>query len=821
MDRPDATSPPAADEDDGADPARAPLPGTEVGILFIHGMGKHQRGDFLQQVGNPLYRWTAGWIGRGNAEAARRSMRPRGSSLRIPHRDDDGGPAHSLIDTLVPGADGRRQRITWLAADGFWSDEVVEPSFGQVASWGLGLAPWMIVRYFRRHWGGVLVVPSLVLVVLFQMLILTLSLFGAVPKLRSSVAGLQLRIAGSIGDVMVMVANPLQFDAIAARIAGDLQWLSEQVPGGRIAVVAHSQGTGVAHAVLQTSHVPVDLFVTFGTALEKLHVARQIQANQRRIALGSTLTIVGGIFLVLAADIAIHLQPEAITVPAVASVACRWLIGAGIVLLMARMGLWFHLRRAGGAMLTGAGIAILLAGLILAAPTWADYDTPWRTALDGVTASGFWQAWTGAGWRLATLGFMLAGLVLVVLREAAAFAKRARYVAGGPAPNPVATERPRQDRTPLGILLDPGSAIGNYAGGTALVVSLLCFAMATPQDQSAEGNTILLLVVAGLAFCFAAVPVPVANLTEATAQDLRLPRREGRMRWHNYWAAADPVPDGNLPAGDPPYVTNHQIHNRDAMLSDHTTYTENREEFLAELLGHLADLADWPAVLPDDAAAIVRAQRRRRWRVGFLTAARWLATVGTVAACWILGSAGLTVFGKPVGAVIGYFVGILPGVSSDEVTDRLPQAFLGVVTVTAIAFFWYRGVVSAAWRYWDLVEAEVLARRERLHPGLTAERRTAVACFALASAIGLCSAIWSPNLLQMVMDIRTVSPPPESTGIGTWAMVRQWPWQRDSLLHTGLWSLTPPGIAVTILVVTVIYTAVILATIHANSRPDR
>ena len=31
------------------------------------------------------------------------------------------------------------------------------------------------------------------------------------------------------------------------------------------------------------------------------------------------------------------------------------------------------------------------------------------------------------------------------------------------------------------------------------------------------------------------------------AQDLRLPRREGRLRWHNYWAAADPVPSSTTP----------------------------------------------------------------------------------------------------------------------------------------------------------------------------------------------------------------------------------------------------------------------------------
>jgi uncharacterized membrane protein len=146
-----------------------------------------------------------------------------------------------------------------------------------VASWGLGLAPWMIVRHFRPRWHGLLFVPSLVLVVLFQIVILALTTLGAIPRLRNYIVSLQLTITGSLGDVMVMASSPLQFSAMTTRLVDDLRWLQSQVANGRIAVIAHSQGTGVAHASLQESRVPVDLFVTFGAALEKLHIARQVR----------------------------------------------------------------------------------------------------------------------------------------------------------------------------------------------------------------------------------------------------------------------------------------------------------------------------------------------------------------------------------------------------------------------------------------------------------------------------------------------------------------------------------------------------------------
>ena len=53
---------------------------SEVGILFVHGMGKHQRGDFLRQMGEPLYQWVAAWLGRGDVNASHRTMRAEESS---------------------------------------------------------------------------------------------------------------------------------------------------------------------------------------------------------------------------------------------------------------------------------------------------------------------------------------------------------------------------------------------------------------------------------------------------------------------------------------------------------------------------------------------------------------------------------------------------------------------------------------------------------------------------------------------------------------------------------------------------------------------
>jgi hypothetical protein len=168
--------------------------------------------------------------------------------------------------------------------------------------------------------------------------------------------------------------------------------------------------------------------------------------------------------------------------------------------------------------------------------------------------------------------------------------------------------------------------------------------------------------------------------------------------------------------------------------------------------------------------------------------------------------------------VIGYFAGIFPGVSSQSVERRLPEAVLGMIAVAAISFFWYRSVLSPTWRYWDLVEADVLSRRERQDTALAGERNIAITVFAFASAIGLCSAIWSPSLLQLVIDLRSALHAPQpGENDSEMVLIQHWPWDREVLLDSGLWSLPVPYIGIAMLVVTFLYAAVIRASIRSNS----
>jgi hypothetical protein len=84
----------------------------KVGSLLVHGIGNHQRGDFLRQIGEPLYHWVTSWLGRGDANTRRRPLQSRSSSFRVPHRGETDAPAHSVVETAFTDESGNRRRVT-------------------------------------------------------------------------------------------------------------------------------------------------------------------------------------------------------------------------------------------------------------------------------------------------------------------------------------------------------------------------------------------------------------------------------------------------------------------------------------------------------------------------------------------------------------------------------------------------------------------------------------------------------------------------------------------------------------------------------------
>ena len=272
-----------------------------MGIVFLHGMGEFRRGDTLRRFGEPIYAWLDSWRAWSSAKPV---LFADDTSLRLPHLDEPDAPPHIQIKITWPDLDDPnkppKRTQTWIAAEGWWSDEFTPPAFSEVASWSMALAPGMLVRFFKYslgdsrlfglYWGWAALPLGYLAAGLFQIVLMALTLIGMVPFLRRYVAGVQVVLIGALGDPLVMVASPIRFNAILSRIERNIDWLRNQRCCQRIAIVSHSQGTGIGLRVLQRHSKDVTLFVTCGTAIEKLHIAAELQAIRRRLGLAITLS---------------------------------------------------------------------------------------------------------------------------------------------------------------------------------------------------------------------------------------------------------------------------------------------------------------------------------------------------------------------------------------------------------------------------------------------------------------------------------------------------------------------------------------------------
>ena len=219
------------------------------------------------------------------------------------------------------------------------------------------------------------------------------------------------------------------------------------------------------------------------------------------------------------------------------------------------------------------------------------------------------------------------------------------------------------------------------------------------------------------------------------------------VAWDDFYASADPVPDGPLfdPTAAGSACRSLQIENRRSVAADHTTYWQNREQFLAHVARKLAALANWSLFRKDD-PLIAAAWRRRTRRVTGLAHARVavacsyplvLVTVG------LLG--GWLPLGEWAAARLADLSRLLPGSIGGALREPLegrPIAYLLPPPILAAACtLWYLTVLVPLWLRWDQQEAALIFRRHQ-------ERR-----HAAARSLFYVGAAGPPTVLWLTMFI--------------------------------------------------------------------
>lgn len=272
----------------------------ELGVLFVHGIGEQRQGETLVHFTDPISRWLARWLTGGKTTEAAVGA-PDGTRVSVGKTVLGGAePAHLLL--TIEGAEelSLPGRHRWLLAESWWAETFQPPKTTALLLWMLLILPYVtmiqfceqMLRAVRRPspLGWTLRVARLVLRAFFYVCALPLAAVGVAvvalllvgilipfPPLRNRAKKLALLLSNTLGDSFVLASSAVQFDAMASRVADDLEWLSERAE--HVVVVAHSQGTAVSYSAIRAAGTPPNLraFVTVGEAIKKLQLIRGLQ----------------------------------------------------------------------------------------------------------------------------------------------------------------------------------------------------------------------------------------------------------------------------------------------------------------------------------------------------------------------------------------------------------------------------------------------------------------------------------------------------------------------------------------------------------------
>jgi hypothetical protein len=209
------------------------------------------------------------------------------------------------------------------------------------------------------------------------------------------------------------------------------------------------------------------------------------------------------------------------------------------------------------------------------------------------------------------------------------------------------------------------------------------------------------------------------------------------VRWLDFYATRDPVPNGAMFDGEPldplglkfqvEGLESYEVSNRGSSLSDHTTYWKNPEGFVAPMVGALGELCDLDleGVFSFDRERLVIARHRRRWRVQWLRRARRLITA-TALLVWLFGDVQTFTVGLFNGALHALrstpWLGSLLGMALPEKVQATSfTTAMAVAVGAAIAY----GLVFTGWIVWESRDRTALLSRsryavptDRRHPAL-------------------------------------------------------------------------------------------------------
>jgi hypothetical protein len=368
-----------------------------------------------------------------------------------------------------------------------------------------------------------------------------------------------------------------------------------------------------------------------------------------------------------------------------------------------------------------------------------------------LTASGVGRPGVPGAWAWTGVVLVLAGVLVPWVYRVPRVPEQAPPEPADPGP----ARRPARSRDArlglVGLALTCAGALTLHAAGR----------FAQPQRWTlAIGGLLVLLGALSYVLAYRQVEARIV----ANRPRLALPA-EAVARWIDYYATADPVPNGPLVTWADPEQPRPRtgpavhpeprcVHNLRSIYADHTAYFANADEFVSQLMLDLAG-DELDLGLPEGRGSLLRERAERRWRTACRSNLRnllLLAGVLGVAAIslelgggrgWaglgedlgVTGRAGQGPFGEAAAAV-HHWIGRLPlvgGVVGDLVGVPVFGGLLAAAAVMAAAAF----ALNWLWSVWDQrAIAAFFARRAdaAATPPAAASARQASATPALPAA---------------------------------------------------------------------------------------
>ncbi|MSU59223.1 MAG: hypothetical protein EXS35_13825 [Pedosphaera sp.] len=272
------------------------------------------------------------------------------------------------------------------------------------------------------------------------------------------------------------------------------------------------------------------------------------------------------------------------------------------------------------------------------------------------------------------------------------------------------------------IVLGPGVLKAALSSNPAAVVS---------QTVVSVFLMALFLFLFALVFSFRRKESPI----ERNAAQFILSGAPEPPAWSDYFASADPVPNGSLFDTKPEFIEQSQeVFNLDSPLRDHTAYWENVEGFVGPVaVETLAVGGVCAAFWPGDDRRLEQIVARRRWRVQWLRAVRWTVFASFLLLIGLLwrrpdmpqcdGLPGLASMGKPIYAGLARLAAKMPSLAEGIVGDvaRLvvplkQPATLGLLAMAGAAWLWMKFCLLL-WRRWGRRELNRLHERKEFDFG--------------------------------------------------------------------------------------------------------